>query len=175
MNKESHSSISCKHRTKRKLQSPKRHQSPDLHILQCTAVTLTYRKLIVSLNIYQVHIWQAYYILLRSSIWEALRCMLQPTASPSRGWVPETSRSYHYWQPAPGWRLLPWLANPGNPAMSPHPGKWKRHPSHWINNGKREGRDGENCPDNELPLQTTLKVHAKSTCNKSSDKEHMEF
>ena len=61
MNKESHSSISCKHRTKRKLQSPKRHQSPDLHILQCTAVTLTYRKLIVSLNIYQVHIWQAYY------------------------------------------------------------------------------------------------------------------
>ena len=79
MNKESHSSISCKHRTKRKLQSPKRHQSPDLHILQCTAVTLTYRKLIVSLNIYQVHIWQAYYILLRSSIWEALRCMLYAT------------------------------------------------------------------------------------------------
>ena len=27
------------------------------------------------------------------------------------------SRSFHYyWQPAPRWRLLPWLANPGKPA-----------------------------------------------------------
>ena len=52
---------------------------------------------------------------------------------------PETSRDFHYWQPAPTcrWRLLPWLANqqqqqqqqqqevyfqknPNNPAMSPH-------------------------------------------------------
>ena len=33
--------------------------------------------------------------------------------------MPETSRSFYYWQPAPRWRLLPWLANPGNPAMSP--------------------------------------------------------
>ena len=33
--------------------------------------------------------------------------------------VPETSRCFHYWQPAPSSRLLPWLANPGNPAMSP--------------------------------------------------------
>ena len=42
------------------------------------------------------------------------------TASQSGGWVPdETSRSFHYWQPAPRWRPLPWLANPGNPAMSP--------------------------------------------------------
>ena len=42
------------------------------------------------------------------------------TAGQSGGWVPETSRSFHYWQPPPWWRLLPWLANPGNPAMSPH-------------------------------------------------------
>jgi len=34
--------------------------------------------------------------------------------------VPETSRSFYYWQPVPRWRPLPWLANPGNPAMSPH-------------------------------------------------------
>ena len=34
------------------------------------------------------------------------------TASQSGGWVPETSRSFHYWQPAPIWRPLPWLANP---------------------------------------------------------------
>ena len=37
----------------------------------------------------------------------------------SGGWVPKASRSFHYWQPAPRFRPLPWLANPGNPAMSP--------------------------------------------------------
>ena len=42
------------------------------------------------------------------------------TASQNGGWVPVISRSFHYWQPAPRWRLLPWLANPGKPAMSPH-------------------------------------------------------
>ena len=42
------------------------------------------------------------------------------TALLSGGWVPETSRSLQYWQPYPRWRLLPWLANPGNPTMSPH-------------------------------------------------------
>ena len=36
-------------------------------------------------------------------------------------WVPETSRRFQYWQEAaPIWRPLPRLANPGNPAMSPH-------------------------------------------------------
>jgi len=41
------------------------------------------------------------------------------TASQNGGWVPVISRSFHYWQPAPRWRLLPWLANPGKPAVSP--------------------------------------------------------
>ena len=138
MNKESHSSISCKHRTKRKLQSPKRHQSPDLHILQCTAVAMTYRKLIVSLNIYQVHIWQAYYILLRSSIWEALRCMLYASS-----WMETSPMAGKSWQsshePPPrkvkkapitlnkqwkeggkGWGKLPgqWAATPNNAESS---------------------------------------------------------
>ena len=36
--------------------------------------------------------------------------------------MPGTSMSLHYWQPAPGWRLLPCLANPGNPAANP---MWK--------------------------------------------------
>ena len=40
--------------------------------------------------------------------------------------MPETSRSFHYWQPAPRWRLPLWLKNPGNPAMSPHTGKGRR-------------------------------------------------
>ena len=33
------------------------------------------------------------------------------TASLNGGWLPETSRSFHYWQPASIWRLVPWLAN----------------------------------------------------------------
>jgi len=38
----------------------------------------------------------------------------------SGAWVPETSWSFHYWQPAPRWRLHRWLAKHDNPAMSPH-------------------------------------------------------
>ena len=34
--------------------------------------------------------------------------------------MPETSWSYHYWQPAPRWRPHWWLAKPDNPTMSPH-------------------------------------------------------
>ena len=51
---------------------------------------------------------------------KVLMFLLLTNASQSGGWVPETSRCFHYWQPAPRWRLLPWLANPGNPAMIPH-------------------------------------------------------
>ena len=70
---------------------------------------------------------------------------LLTTASQSGGWVPETSRSFHYWQPAPRWRTLPWLANPGNPAMSPHAEGESRHPSHWKKKKtvERKGGTGE--------------------------------
>ena len=47
------------------------------------------------------------------------------TTSLHGGWMPETSRSLYYCQPAPIWRLLPWLANPGNPAKSPQARKGK--------------------------------------------------
>ena len=77
---------------------------------------------------------------------------LLTTVSLNGGWVPETFWSFHYWQLAPRWRLLPWLKNPGNSAMSPHTGKGSRHPSLWIN-----------CLDDELPFQTTMKVHTQST------------
>ena len=43
--------------------------------------------------------------------------------------MPELSRSFHYWQPAPRWRLFPWLANLGNPAMSPQVQGRKQAPS----------------------------------------------
>ena len=58
--------------------------------------------------------------------------------------MPETSRGLHYWQPAPIWRLLPWLENPGNLAIHPHTGK--KEGSGW---GK-------------LPLLIMLQVHAQS-------------
>ena len=47
------------------------------------------------------------------------------TTSLHGGRIPETSRSLYYCQPAPIWRLLPWLANPGNPAKSPQARKGK--------------------------------------------------
>ena len=88
--------------------------------------------------------------------------------------MPEASRNFHYQQPAPRWRLLPWLANPGNPAISPHTGKGKRHPS--FHSGKREEEIGKTAyPDDELPLQTMLQVHTQSTHKKASNKVHMEF
>ena len=59
--------------------------------------------------------------------------------------------------------------------MNPHTGKGKRHLPHRINSGKREGRGGENCLDDELALLTTLQVHALSTCKNASNEEHMEF
>ena len=59
--------------------------------------------------------------------------------------------------------------------MSPHRGKGKRHPSHWINSGKRKGMGGGNWLDEELPLLTTLQVHAESTRKNASNEEHMEF
>ena len=81
----------------------------------------------------------------------------------------ETSRSFHYWQPAPRWRLLPWVANPSNPAMSPHIGKGNRHLSHRINSGKREGMGGENCLGDELALLTMLQVNTQSTHKNTSN------
>ena len=66
------------------------------------------------------------------------------TASQSGGWVLETSRSFHYWQPAPRWRPLPWLANPGNPSMSPHAeGEKKTGTRHTDKTVERKGGTGE--------------------------------
>ena len=101
--------------------------------------------------------------------------ILPTTASQSGVWVPQTSRSFYYWQPVPRWRLLPLLANLGTPAMSPHTRKGNRYLSHWMNSGKREGRGGENCLCNKLPLLTKLQVHAQTTHKNTSNEEHMEF
>ena len=69
------------------------------------------------------------------------------TASQSGGWVPETSRSFHFWQPPPRWRPLPWLANPGNPAMSSHVEGEKAGTRHTERKGGRgEGRQPPRIP-----------------------------
>jgi len=57
--------------------------------------------------------------------------------------VPETSRSFCYQQPAPGWRLLPWLANPGNRAMSPHAEEEKTGTCHTDKTVVRKEGTGE--------------------------------
>ena len=66
------------------------------------------------------------------------------TASLSGSWVPDLSRNFHYWQPAPRLRPLPWLANPGKPAMSPQALEGGQAPVTLMNSGKRgEGREGK--------------------------------
>ena len=44
--------------------------------------------------------------------------------------------------------------------------KWEQAPVTLNKHGKREGRGGGNCLDKELPLLTTLQVHAQSTRSK---------
>jgi len=55
----------------------------------------------------------------------------------------KASRGFHYWQPATRWRPLPWLANPGNPAMSPHTEGRKQAPATLIKEWKEKGGTGE--------------------------------
>jgi len=59
--------------------------------------------------------------------------------------MPETSRGFHYKQPALRWRPLSWLANPGNLAMSTHAERRKQAPITLIKQWKeRKGREWEN-------------------------------
>ena len=51
------------------------------------------------------------------------------------GWVPETSWTFCYWQPAPRWRLYRWWAKPDNPAMHPMPLR-RQTPVTLISGGK---------------------------------------
>ena len=75
--------------------------------------------------------------------------------------MPETSWSFHYWQPAPRWRLHRWLAKPDNPAMSPHAPRrtGTRHTdTQWKAEGGEGGREQKplNAPHTTLLLPTTL-------------------
>ena len=107
-----------------------------------------------------------------------MHIMLQPVtiASQSGSWVPEISRSFHYWQPAPRLRPHPWLANPGKPAMSPQALDGGKAPVTLIKQGKKTGEEGggkteaswrQNPPRKRLALSTQRERHV--FC------EHMKF
>ena len=101
--------------------------------------------------------------------------LLLTTASPSGGWVPEISRSFHCVQPAPRLRLVAWLANPGKPAMSPQALEGGQAPI-TDKQGEREerGREGE-----KQKLPGTKNHHANAwLCQCSGNNvysDHMEF
>ena len=78
------------------------------------------------------------------------------TALQSGGWVPETSRSFHFWQPAPSWRPLPWLANPGNLATSPPAEGEKTGTHHTDKTVKR--REGQGRGDSLQGVSTLRKM-----------------
>jgi len=65
--------------------------------------------------------------------------------------VPEISRSFHYWQRAPRWRPLPWLASPGNPALSPHAEGEKTGNRHTDKITERKGGTGEGTKPSRSP------------------------
>ena len=66
--------------------------------------------------------------------------------------MPETSRSFHYWQPAPRGRPLPWLANPDNPAMSPLvEGEKKKAPVTLTKQWKEREGQGRETASKESP------------------------
>ena len=86
--------------------------------------------------------------------------------------MPETSWSFHYWQPTPRWRLHQWLAKPDNPAMSPHAHE-KTGTRHTDTQWKAEGGEGReqnllNTPHIMLLLPTTM-------ISKRYSPKHMEF
>ena len=90
--------------------------------------------------------------------------LLLTTALQSGGWVPETSRSFHYWQPAPRWRPLPWLANPSNPAMSPHVEGEKQAPVTLIKQWKKGRERGGETASKGVPTLRKRWLKRQKNC-----------
>ena len=84
------------------------------------------------------------------------------TTSLHGGRIPETSRSLYYCQPAPIWRLLPWLANPGNPAKSPQarkgklPGWWGTTSNNTASSHSKHTKDCFKWRANEIPMHAHM-------------------
>ena len=105
------------------------------------------------------------------SSWDVTKPLLT-TALQSGGWVLKTSRSFHYWQPAPRWRPLPWLANPGNPRGR----RKKQAPVTLIKRWKEKGRNrgGEQGRGDSLQGVPTLRrnANARKTLTKTPSKRY---
>jgi len=66
-------------------------------------------------------------------------------------------------QPAPRWRPLPWLANPGNPAMSPHAVGEKTGACHTDKTVERKGRtEGVETVSKESPHSGQMQTLRKT-------------
>ena len=62
-----------------------------------------------------------------------------------------------------------------HPSHEPPHKKGQKVPVPLNEQWKEEGRGGENCLGNKLPLLTKLQVHAQTTHKNTSNEEHMEF
>ena len=76
------------------------------------------------------------------------------TTSQSESCVLGASRSFHYWK----WRPLPWLVNPGSPAMNPHTEGRKQAPITLIKQWKEKGgiREGKQPLSRVSTLETQM-------------------
>ena len=86
--------------------------------------------------------------------------------------MPETSWSFHYWQPAPRWRLHRWLAKPYNLAMIPHAHE-KTVTRHTDIQWKAETGEGGN--KKLLNAQNIMLLLPTTLINKRFSPKHMKF
>ena len=88
--------------------------------------------------------------------------------------MPQTTWSYHYWQPAPRWRLHSWLAKPDNPAMSPHALE-KIGTRHTDTQWKAKGGEGREQKIAKRSTHNAPTVLPAPLVNKPYSPEHEEY
>ena len=88
--------------------------------------------------------------------------------------MPKKPRNFHYWQPAPSWRPLPWLVNHGNQAMSPHT-EWETGTCH-TEFTVRRGREDRGNARRHAPKQNNAhcKRYSCEGCQHVSVQAYME-
>ena len=89
------------------------------------------------------------------------------TASLNGGRLLETSRSFHYWRPAPRGRPLPWLESLGNVAINLARGRGDKHPSHCINSGNKKRRKRESLKSCKTTLTVNVTVMEAANTSRS--------
>ena len=87
--------------------------------------------------------------------------------------MPETSRSFNYWQAAPRWRPFPWLGNPGIPAMSTHAEGGKKQALVALIKEWKE-REGQESPHSRKTLTLRKKLMPTKPLQCPMEQEHEE-